>query len=615
MDRERLQKAVIIAGLITAVIGLGFHLSVPGVTRSGYPIFVGGHDHAVESIRLELGASEYSFGIDLLGPSQVANENFSVYLLDSGQFAEWSSGTPIDEAGTALQFDVASRARYEEPFTSTFNRYIIIFNFDDNEAIWSYYYVALPPSFYLSLTIGFSGVFITLAGLGWRVTGWKRYFLAGSSVNLVLFFLRTFTLATYSLGLPDIFLELVHVELYNDYQFFYLSWVPKLLEGVWPYSMEMFYYLYPPLWIYTVAILGSVPSWLPGIPLFVFNIATGVLVYKTTLSLSGEERRSIYAMLVYLLNPLTLFYGSFMWLNPTPYVFFVACSFYLALEEKSDLSIAALAIATLYKQLAVVFFPLLVIAYIKKEEQPSLSRAMKTFFRSTSIYAGLVVLVSLPFLIGSAEQFLNQMIFWNTGVYERLIVFIPDLSMTVHLGSFFLWIGAPVWLTDVIAFLLINYVFLILSGIVVYGLYATYRPEASHDIGSKYRKIITKGLFWAFIAVLCVQFFYPRGAYKFYLLALCPFFAILFDYKNLDLQDSSPFKLQKHHLLSVFMALIVFLCFRFVYFWILAAWGIIYLWKGGELGRIAHAINWRGRKNSEEIPSVMSVWEEIYSDE
>jgi hypothetical protein len=195
-------------------------------------------------------------------------------------------------------------------------------------------------------------------------------------------------------------------------------------------------------------------------------------------------------------------------------------------------------------------------------------------------------------------------------------VFIPDLWMPVHLGTFYLWIGGPSLLTDVIAVLLINYVFLILSGIIVYGLYATYRPqrESSDDVGARYRRIISRGLLWGFVAVLCVQLFYPRGAYKFYLLALGPFLAILFDYKNLDLQDSSEFVFQKHHLVPIVMTWAVVLCFRFVYFWLIAAWGIFYLWKAGELRRIVSGGKTliSGRLLEDDLD--ISELEEIYSE-
>jgi hypothetical protein len=612
MERARVQQGIIVSGLIILVIGMGLHLSVPGVTRSGYPVFVDPNGYAVESIGLELGAAEYSFGIDLLGPIQTPNENFSVYLLDASQYLDWNSGTPIDDLSSPLQFNEDARALYEDTFTSELNLFIVIFNYDDNQVIWTYYYTAMPPTFYPTLMIGFCGLFVMLAALAWLLTGWKRYFVIGISINLVLFFIRIFTLSTYSLGLPDIFEDLIHVELYNDYQFFYLSWIPTLHEGAWPYSFDLFYYLYPPLWIYTTAIFGSVPSWLPGIPLFVFNVATGFFVYKIALMLSGDERHSIFAMLVYLLNPITMLYGSFMWLNPTPYVFFVVGSFYLALDGKSDLSIAALAVATLYKQLAVVFFPLLVIAYIKKRTGYGPLYILKTFLRSTVIYGGIVLLVSLPFLIVSPEQYLNQMIFWNTGVYDRLIVFIPDLWMTVHLGSFYLWLGGSSFFTDLIAFLLINYIFIIICGIVVYGLYATFEPRmsVSDDIGTRYRRIIARGLLWGFIAVLCVQLFYPRGAYKFYLLALAPFFAVLFDYKNLDAQNAPSFSFEWHHLTPFIMASAVFLCFRFAYFWLLAAWGIALLWKGGEFGRIRRLFLLRDSKRE----TGLSELEEIYSE-
>jgi hypothetical protein len=610
MDRRVAQRGIIVLGIVIAVAGFALHFSVPGTTRSGFNVIVEGSSSAVDYVFMGLGDVDYEFGIEMLPPEQYQAENTTGYLLTSTEYERYASGTPIQDVDVLLQFGSGERMSYEVSLNAELDLYIVFFNYGSDLVSWTYYYVILPFGFYQTFTFGFSGLFIILAGLGWIFTGWKRYFVFGVSINLILFFLRTFTLASYSLGLPEIFEELIHVELYNDYQFFYLSWVPSLREGAWAYSSDLAIYLYPPMWIYTVSILGSVPSWLPGVPLFAFNVGTGYFVYMIAKSLTHDEKYPIYAMILYLLNPFTLFYGSFMWLNPTPYVFFTMVSFYLALTEKEELSIAAIAFATLYKQLAVVFFPILSIVLLKKRLGTKRIDHVRGFIKHTIIYAGIVFLVSLPFLIVSPEQYLNQMFLWNTGRYDTLRTFIPGLWMTVHLNTFFLWLGAPSWFTDIMALLLVNYVFLIICALVVYGTFAIFKPQ---DAQGRAKELVTQALLWGFVAVMCVQLFYPRGAYKFYLLALAPFVSILFDYRDLEMkQEDSGFK--RHHIVPIVLSWIVFLCYRFVYFWILGAWLIFYLWKSGGLSRITGGLRLLVRPPDKES-TTMSVYEEIYGDD
>jgi hypothetical protein len=610
MDRRIIQRGIIVLGIVIAVVGFALHFSVPGTTRSGFNIIVEGSSSAIDHISMELGDADYEFGIEVLPPEQYLAENTTGYLLTETEYERYLSGTPIQDVDVLLQFGSGERTSYETSLTTELDLYIVFFNGGSDLVSWTYYYVILPSGFYPTFTLGFSGLFISLAGLGWISTGWKRYFVIGVSINLVLFFLRTFTLASYSLGLPEIFEELIHVELYNDYQFFYLSWVPSLREGAWAYSSYLAIYLYPPLWIYTVSALGSVPSWLPGVSLFALNVGTGYFIYMIAKSLTLDEKYPIYAMMLYLLNPFTLFYGSFMWLNPTPYVFFTMASFYLALSEREELSIAAIAVATLYKQLAVVFFPILSIVLLKKQLGAKRLDHVRGFIKHAAIYAGIIFLVSVPFLIVSPEQYLNQMLFWNTGNYDTLRTFIPELWMTVHLNTFFLWLGAPSWFTDAIAFLLINYIFLIVCAFVVYGTFAIFRPQGTQG---RTKELVSQALLWGFVAVMCVQLFYPRGAYKFYLLALAPFVSILYDYRDLEMKkEESGFK--RHHIFPIALSWIVFVCYRFVYFWILGTWLIFYLWKSGSLSRIAGGFRLLVRPQDKESTSI-SVYEEIYGDD
>jgi Gpi18-like mannosyltransferase len=610
------QQAILLIGIIIASAGFTTHFLTPGTTRSGLGIQVDAGETAVRGILLDLAEVEYFFGIELLPPGQTSANNITAVLLDASNYDLYVSGTPLTDVDAILTIEDSTRGQYNTTVTDELELYVVVQNSGTDPTFWSYYYAIIPSSFYQTLAIGFAGVFIILAGLSWILNGWKRYFIVGLSVNVVLFFIRIFTLSNYSLGFPDIFWDLIHIEFYNDYQYFYLAWIPNMIEGAWPYSEAMYYYIYPPVWIYSVSILGNVPSWLPGLILFTYNVLTGILVYKIALKLTGNEKRSIFAMLVYLLNPFTLLYGSFMWLNPTPFVFFMILSFYFAQNDQEYYSVAALALATLCKQYAVVLFPILAILLIRRSLNQNNITKFKEFMKHTLVYILVVGLVSLPFLIISPQDYVNRMLFWNTGNYDRLTYFIPDTWMTVHANTFFLWLGFPTWFTDAIAILLINYVFIIICGIVVYSTFTFMKTEmdSKEDSNHHFRQLFIHALIWSFMAIMCVQLFYPRGAYKFYLLALAPFFAILFDYKLNSIKSNEPFEFQKRHLFPIIMSWIVLLCYRFVYFWVLAIWMFVVLWYSGNLQRIGSNIKGIATLvHTKEEPG-SKEWDEIYSE-
>jgi len=604
------QKALILVGLVIATVGFNLHFMAPGTGRGGFAVLIDPMETAVETISLSTGTIEHGFQFYFLGPDHT---DLSIYFLDDVQYQIYESGTALSNITQQILLDDNGRASVNQIIDSNHDFFLVLVSNHSELLTFTYYYSLLPSTFFSSVVVGFIGLFLVILGFAWHYNGWKRYFLVGLSSNLVFFLLRIFTLTSYSLGLPDIFLDVISVELYNDYQFFYLSWIPNLWEGAWPYSLELLNYLYPPLWIYTVGMFGASPAWLPGAVLFTFNIATGILVYKIAQIISEDEKTSIVAMMIYLLNPITIGYGSFMWLNPTPFVFFVMLSFYLAFTNKAEYSIISLGVATLYKQFAVIFFPILVILLIKQISGRTNKTAIIQFLKHTFIYVLVVGLVSLPFLIVSPYEYYNQMISSSQGVFERLTYYIPDLWMTIHFGSFFLWISGSSVLTDVLAWLVYNYVFLIICGLVVYGSFALYETKKEDISQNDTKELFMKAVFWSFIAVLCLQTFFPRGVYKFYLLVLMPFAALLFDYKDMSLSGKEKYTFKKHHLLVPIFATAIFLCFRFVYLWIIVAWAWFYLIKSGELSRIRDFFS--VLKSSPEPPSErMEALEEIYSE-
>jgi hypothetical protein len=607
------QKALILVGLVIATAGFGLHFITPGTGRSGFRIVIQPMETSIEAISLSTGSIEHHFLFDFLGPDHT---NLSIYFLDDFQYQLYDSGTSPSNISERVILDANGRATYSQFVDSNREFYLVLVSNHTEPLTFIYYYSLLPSTFFSTVAIGFVGLFLIILGFGWHYSGWKRYFLIGLSANLVFFLIRIFTLTTYSLGLPDIFIDFIHVELYNDYQLFYLSWIPNLWEGAWAYSAELPVYLYPPLWIYSVGIFGSTPPWLPGIVLFSFNVATGILVYKIAERVSRSEKKASLAMMFYLVNPITIGYGSFMWLNPTPFVFFVMLSFYFALTNKNELSIVALGVATLYKQLAVIFFPIVALLLIKQIANPNHKISIIQFLKHTAIYGLIVGLVSLPFLIVSPTEYISQMLTSTSLSFEQLTKFTSNLVIPVHFNAFFLWLFGSSVITDIIAWLIYNYVLLALCGLVVYGAYATYHRDSNEESSVNTKDLFMKAILWSFIAVLCLQTFFPRGAYKFYLLALMPFAALLFDFKDLSLLETE-FAFQKRHLFVPIISTLIFLCYRFVYLWILVVWAWFYLIQSGELHRIQAGIRSfisKARRSPNLDSERIEILDEIYSE-
>jgi hypothetical protein len=314
-------------------------------------------------------------------------------------------------------------------------------------------------------------------------------------------------------------------------------------------------------------------------------MATGIVVYHISRELTNDEKKSVFAMMLYLLNPFTFFYGSFLWLNPTPYVFFLTFSFWLALKNKGELSVVAMAIATLYKQFAVIFIPLLILVLIKKNKHTDFRKNIIYFIKYSVIYAVIIGSVSLPFLLVDYQAYVTRVLFLSSSP-ESLAIFHPQSNWPMNFNTFFVWLGMPYMIALVIGYLIAYYVLLGIPTIIIYIVYARFNPfgeKDSQEQDGKNNKIFIEMFFWVIILILLFQLFYPRGTYKYYLTALTPFISLFFDNSDLKLSRMESFVFQRHHLFSLIISWTIFLCFRLVYFWILLAWLFFYLRRAGHL--------------------------------
>ena len=180
---------------------------------------------------------------------------------------------------------------------------------------------------------------------------------------------------------------------------------------------------------------------------------------------------------------------------------------------------------------------------------------------------------------------------------ESLATFHPELGWPVNFNTFFVWVGVPSVIAWGIAYLLAYYVLLGAFLVLIYISFARFRSSENIEVQREDRakRVITEALFWSILIVLILQIFFPRGSYKFYLLALTPFISILFDYRDLKLERTEPFRFQKHYLMPILVSWVVLVCLRLVYFWILLVWAFLYLHKGGQIDSFREYVRRRSK--------------------
>jgi hypothetical protein len=280
-------------------------------------------------------------------------------------------------------------------------------------------------------------------------------------------------------------------------------------------------------------------------------------------------------MLLYFLNPFILIYSSFGWLNPALFVFFILLAFYMILKQKYWWAILSLGIATMFKQFAIIFLPIILVLIVKLNRESKLFNKIKEFLLYGCAYIGIILLISLPFLIVNFNIYIQKFILGGSTInFNYLTTFYAFPGAMVHFNTFFLLIGAPEIITNFIALLLQYYILLggCLLGITLYFL--LYSPKKSGD--SVKNELYTLSLFLSILTILAFHLFYPRGSFKYYLILLSPFISILF---GVDLKPKEPkeFRFKAFYLIPTIISWITFFFSRYLYFWILVAWMIGYM--------------------------------------
>ncbi|MDG6997566.1 MAG: hypothetical protein JRN15_00445 [Nitrososphaerota archaeon] len=314
------------------------------------------------------------------------------------------------------------------------------------------------------------------------------------------------------------------VEAYTDYRDLYLRClVTPFLGGSSAYNLPIVYN-YPPLFLYTLAIFAKVNLiWFPAIPLILFDALTVIPVYLIgrDFLFKGNQKLAFVISLVWIFNPINLFYSDLMWLNPAPTTFFLLLAILFFLKKNWIASSAALAVSTGFKQISVLVFPILLIALWKTV---GFSRRLFAFVAS---YIGFLVLISVPYIYQNPQQYLWALqlpILGNppgTG-NGTPTQFVYNLSQPTRLTTFIGLIKfTNLQSLAVATYGYLNYAFISIAIVLFAWLFLRRSKVSKEEI-----------LSYSFIIIALFFALFGRGVYKYYFLTLTPLGALIFSSKK-----------------------------------------------------------------------------------
>jgi hypothetical protein len=323
-----------------------------------------------------------------------------------------------------------------------------------------------------------------------------------------------------SIAFPVYSTPLGNLEAYTDYRDLYLKClVNPFLSGSGAYNLPIVYN-YPPLFLYTLAAFAlDTAAWSPAIALVLFDALTVIPVYLIARDclFSGNSKTAFAIAMIWVFNPMNLFYNDLMWLNPGPTTFFLMLGIYLFLKQKWALSSIALAVSTGFKQTAVILFPILLVIMWK-----TVGFTKKTIAFIT-LYVSSLVVISTPYIFTNPQTYfwaLNLPILGNPpgAGPSAPATFVYDLSQPTRLTTFLGLVKfANLQSLAVATYPYLNYIFAISYAVLLLHLYFTKRKLTSNDY-----------LLYLFTALLLFFTFFGRGVYKYYFAGLTPLAMPLF---------------------------------------------------------------------------------------
>lgn len=628
----------LILGIIIISMGFLMHFIDPMQTHVR-KLDISPNELYHENIKLDqsLTRQDYRMAVDI--DLYMIPNNITVRFLNSSQYESFINGTIelIDTKSCLKNFDDLTNYFFGNGSMTWFSYssvieissdhyqeyHLLINNTDSNITIVGFNYISISMVLYdwsiLIIAIGAAFIFISFIIYFWSERNWKRTMLIGIFVSTELFFFRWFLLSDLMrISFRSLFdltvntWELTSTEFYYDFEYHYLGWMEPFAESGFLnlYSGDLQGYQYGPLFIITLFpfyIIPGIPLWKVGIPIFLYHIGTGLLIYLICKKRNLNQKTSNRCILFYFLNPFSLFYGSLCWLNTAPFIFFIvlALSFILNPNEKIRirkyiinkyyLAMISLGIAFLYKQFVIIFIPLFIITIYsnyknKGNFENKIIKKIFLFFRICFKYGFIFLAVSfslfIPFLITDFSRIINY-VFFDPVSFSIEYIKILHPSFPINFDSFFVGLKFPVFIQDIIAYAIIYWIPFILALIMIYISYLRESKRTLIKMDDNTQKAFNSYnlFFWCLILIISMHIFYPRGSYKYYLLLLMPILALYIGFKqdcikkNIFPPKNKTWKEKNVFIIMILLLIIIISISRYVYFLILFIWEIYYIIK------------------------------------
>jgi hypothetical protein len=451
-----------------------------------------------------------------------------------------------------------------------------------------YYTLSIFSQYYtIGILIMLLGAVFCAVGLYFQLQGWKRYMILGISINSALFACRMLLLPYFE-NLNAFSISFLDLELYDDFSGYYLPWSLDFANGLWPYSADVPSYIYSPLFYIMVGITGFIPlaSWIVAFPIFLCNMGTGYLIFRILLNQSQNEKVAQTALLYYYLNPFILIYGSFMWFNPPPFVFWVILGYFLMQKGRYNAAMFTFGIGVMFKQFAIIFLSIALIYVFKCIQHEQYKAQILILFKAICFWLLPVMLISLPFLIHDAPGYISRMLSKNLDFSLNHLIGIHFFdNEPVSFVSFFKLLGSPVWLLNGLAWLILTYIpFIIWSGLMLfYDLKFSSNTKLfqQEKIPGNSQKLLYNAILFGLLLAIGIQLFYPRGVYKYYMILFVPLMVMLYHPKNniIKSSDSPPQSFATQLFIGFFLSWLVFYINRYVYLIVLLVWAFYLIYQ------------------------------------
>jgi hypothetical protein len=308
------------------------------------------------------------------------------------------------------------------------------------------------------------------------------------------------------------------LEPYEDYKFLYTKEVNNFLQGQLLY--KDFYHAYPPLFLYLLSAFAflQIASWIPALPLVIFDVLTIIPIYLISLRLV-DKKKAFIVSLVWALSPVALWYNTILWLNPPPSTFFMLISTLLFMQRRYNLSSLSLAIATGFKQTSIVLFPIFLIMVLK-------DRALKKTVSFIATFSVMLLTISLPYIIWYPETYLWCIGFPGLPVPSGYAPPSPITQFDLTTPLSFATLSAALGFSEYVGPLqTMLWPILVSSFILIMYRIWKKRMIDQEDV-----------IIYSLYAIMIFDILFPRGIYKYFYVTALPYLALFIrDFKRISL--------------------------------------------------------------------------------